>query len=151
MKGIGCVFYTFFERGTVMFATKKSYTVADIDKDLEKIRKKEERRRKAKETMKKVGKFVTENWEMIVIFSPVIIAAGTGLVRTSGRVVKGIVDNVTLTREKNIKKFYCYDRSLGHYWALRRNLTNAEWVQIDKRKAAGERLGDILADLKVLK
>lgn len=134
-----------------MFTSKKAYTVVDIDRDLEKIRKKNERRQKFQNMTRKVGKFVTDNWEMIIIFSPVIIAAGTGLVRTSGRVVKGIVDNVTLTREKNIKKFYCYDRSLGHYWALRRNLTNSEWVQIDKRKAAGERLGDILADLKVLK
>lgn len=151
MKSIGRVFNTLFRKGTVMFATKKAYTVDDIEKDLEKIRKKHERKQRFRNMTKKAGKFVTENWEMIVIFSPIIIAAGTGLVRTSGKVVSSVIHNVNLTREKNIKKFYCYDRSLGHYWALRRNLTNSEWVQIDKRKAAGERLGDILADLKVLK
>ena len=56
-----------------------------------------------------------------------------------------------MDKEKKVKDLYCYDRSLGHYWALRRELTNAEWVLVDKRKANGERLADILDELKVLK
>ena len=54
-------------------------------------------------------------------------------------------------KEKDLKDLYCYDRSLGHYWRLRRELTNAEWIEIDKRKNNGERLADILDELKVLK
>ena len=56
-----------------------------------------------------------------------------------------------MKEEKQLKNDYCYDRSLGHYWKLRRELTNEEWIAIDKRKRNGERLGDILAELKVLK
>ena len=54
-------------------------------------------------------------------------------------------------KEKNLKDLYCYDRSLGHYWKLRRELTNSEWVKIDQRKQNGERLADILDELKALK
>jgi len=59
--------------------------------------------------------------------------------------------NVNLRKEKDVKELYCYDRSLGHYWVLRRELTNREWIEIDQRKKNGERLADILSELKVLK
>lgn len=58
---------------------------------------------------------------------------------------------IKLNKEKDLKDLYCYDRSLGHYWKLRRELTNTEWVEIDKRKNNGERLSDILSEMKVLK
>lgn len=54
-------------------------------------------------------------------------------------------------KEEAVKNLYCYDRSLGHYWCLRRELSNKEWLEIDQRKKNGERLSDILAELKVLK
>ena len=50
-----------------------------------------------------------------------------------------------------MKDLYCYDRSLGHYWRLRRELSNKEWLEIDQRKKNGERLADILDEMKVLK
>ena len=46
--------------------------------------------------------------------------------------------HAALTKEQNLKDLYCYDRSLGHYWKLRRELTNEEWLEIDKRKKNGE-------------
>ncbi len=45
----------------------------------------------------------------------------------------------------------CWDASLGHHWVLKRKLSKKEWLKIDRRKANGERLGDILDDLGVLK
>lgn len=39
----------------------------------------------------------------------------------------------------------------GMRWGIRRELKNSEWVEIDKRKANGERLADILSETKVLK
>lgn len=53
--------------------------------------------------------------------------------------------------EEELKDLYCYDRSLGHYWRLRRELSNKEWLEIDQRKKNGERLADILDEMKVLK
>lgn len=76
-----------------------------------------------------------------------ITAATTGI----PFIVKKGIKGVQLKKQENLKNLYCYDRSLGHYWKLRRELTNDEWVYIDKRKANGERLADILDELKVLK
>ena len=87
------------------------------------------------------------NQEMILILSPIIIGAaagGTKLIRVVGR-------NINLRKEERLKNLYCYDRSLGHYWKLKRELKNSEWVTIDKRRKSGERLAEILSDMKVLK
>ena len=65
--------------------------------------------------------------------------------------VKVVGKYVNQHKQEDLKDLYCYDRSLGHYWKLRRELTNDEWLEIDKRKKNGERLSDILDELKVLK
>lgn len=81
----------------------------------------------------------------------IALAVGTALVGAIGGGIKFATKRANLHKEKLLKNNYCYDRSLGHYWKLRRELTNDEWVQIDKRKKNGERLADILDSLKVLK
>ena len=58
---------------------------------------------------------------------------------------------INLRKQEELKDLYCYDRSLGHYWRLRRELSNKEWLEIDQRKKNGERLSDILAEMTVLK
>lgn len=85
-----------------------------------------------------------QNRETILFLGPIVITGTTTLIRVVGK-------NVNLRKEKDLKTLYCYDRSLGHYWALRRQLTNREWIEIDRRKKNGERLADILSELKVLK
>ena len=40
---------------------------------------------------------------------------------------------------------------MGHYWKLKRRLSNKDWASIDKRYREGERLADILNDLDVIK
>lgn len=116
------------------------YTV----EDLEKAKKKAQRREWVKNKVNAATCWFYNNKEMIIILGPVVVGAiGTG--------VKVLSRNVSMKKEKDLKDLYCYDRSLGHYWTLRRKLTNAEWVEIDKRKNNGERLADILSELKVLK
>ena len=44
-----------------------------------------------------------------------------------------------------------YDHSLNTRWQLKRPLTNEENVQLEMRRANGERIGDILDSMKVLK
>ncbi len=88
--------------------------------------------------------WIRDNKEMIMVLGPGAIAGVVTIVKTIGR-------HVNLRKEENIKDMYCYDRSLGHYWQLRRELTNKEWLEIDTRKKNGERLADILEELKVLK
>lgn len=90
------------------------------------------------------GRWINDNKEIILILGPSALGAVTTGVKAVGR-------HVQRGKEKDLKDLYCYDRSLGHYWKLRRELTNSEWVEIDKRKKNGEHLGDILDELKVLK
>lgn len=106
----------------------------------------EKARRKAwvKDKINKVKFWYNNNREVIIVFGPVIVGAITTGVKVVGK-------RVNLAKQQNLKDLYCYDRSLGHYWKLKRELTNKEWIEIDKRKANGERLADILDELKVLK
>nr|DAI11819.1 MAG TPA: hypothetical protein [Caudoviricetes sp.] len=88
--------------------------------------------------------WIVRNKEAVVTLTPVII----GGVTTVSKVVS---KRINLRKQENLKDLYCYDRSLGHYWRLRRELTNKEWLEIDQRKKNGERLSDILEQMKVLK
>ena len=123
-----------------MFNKEKRVEVVDFTKELER----RERREKIQRKINEFTDWVNANKEMIFLIGPAVIGGGTAL-------VKGVNRQIKLNKEKNLKELYCYDRSLGHYWKLRRELTNSEWIEIDKRKKNGERLADILDELKVLK
>ena len=114
------------------------YTVED------KAFKKEERKRKFEEKKRHFFGWCNDNKEWLIPVVPLVIGGVTATVKVAGK-------HVNLNKQKDVKELFCYDRSLGHYWALKRKLTNAEWIEIDKRKASGERLADILEELKVLK
>lgn len=117
----------------------KVYTV----KELERARKKAQIREWCTDKKQKAENWVHEHKEQIVTYGPIVvggIAAGA----------KMLSKHAALAKEQDLKDLYCYDRSLGHYWKLRRELTNDEWLEIDKRKKNGEKLGDILDELKVL-
>lgn len=100
--------------------------------------RKEAKRRQFKEKLnqkfQKGKEWIVRNKEAVIVLTPIVI--------------KGAVN---LHKEEQLKDLYCYDRSLGHYWKLKRELTNKEWLEIDQRKKNGERLSDILDELKVLK
>ena len=113
--------------------------------------KKEQKRRERKEwwndKLEGTRNFFYNNKELIFFATPIAIGLVGGVAKGAGLLIK----RSNLRKAEQIKNHYCYDRSLGHYWALRRELTNSEWVEIDKRKRSGERLADILDELKVLK
>ncbi len=88
--------------------------------------------------------FVIRNKEYLLTLTPVLIGGVTTVCKVVGK-------RMNLCKQKEVKDLYCYDRSLGHYWRLRRELSNKEWVDIDRRKRNGERLADILESMKVLK
>lgn len=99
---------------------------------------------KIKNTFYAIKDYCVKNPE-IALFAVTTIVGAIGFLGKNGfRMLK-------LRKEAQVKDLYCYDRSLGHYWKLRRELTNDEWVTIDKRKRDGEKLADILDELKVLK
>lgn len=80
------------------------------------------------------------------MFTPLIVGSIPVITKT----VTGVTKHANLRKEQKIKELYCYDPSLGHYWKLNRKLSNSDWVKIDRRRQAGERMSDILNDMKVL-
>ena len=52
--------------------------------------------------------------------------------------------------ETALKERYIYDRSMGHYWKCRKKPSTREYLEIERRKNAGESLGNILTDMKLL-
>lgn len=126
---------------------KETIKIDDFRKESKKREFKEKVKEKVKEkasnAYQKTKAFCINNREIVI---PVAITLSTGLVKISKMAVK----SKNLKKEEQLKEEYCYDRSLGHYWKLRRPLTNDEWLEIDQRKRDGERLSDILAELKVL-
>lgn len=49
------------------------------------------------------------------------------------------------------KRTRIYDSSSGNYWHLKKELTKKQWLKVNKRKKAGEKTGDILKSMRVLK
>lgn len=82
--------------------------------------------------------------EEILILGPAAIGAISVGVKVIGK-------RINLHKEEQLKDFRVYDTSLGHYWELRKKLSNSQWLEIERRRGAGESLGDILYDMKVLK
>ncbi len=81
------------------------------------------------------------------------LAAGLGIavLKLGGKAVKAVARIHCANTESRNRDLRCYDASLGHYWELKRKLRKEDWLKIDRRKRSGERLGDILNDLGVLK
>jgi len=85
-----------------------------------------------------------ENKDILVVIVPAAAAIIGGGVKLGSRALNTY-------KVKHLQECTCYDRSLGHYWQLKRPLSNAEWVSIEQRRKNGERLADILTELRVLK
>lgn len=112
--------------------------------DFKKEAKKRAFKEKVKQKLARGKEIVINNKEAIAILTPIIIK---GITTTT----KAVTKNASLRKEEKNKNLYCYDPSLGHYWKLKRELTNSEWLEIDRRRSKGERYADILDDLRVLK
>lgn len=119
--------------------------VYDYD-ELVNNKKKADRRAWVYEKVTKAKWFVEDHKAQIAA----VAAATPVVVGTIMQIARMVSQQDRLKKAKDLKELYCYDRSLGHYWKLRRELTNDEWLAIDARKRSGERLGDILKELNVL-
>ena len=113
-------------------------------KDIYESQRVKDLKSKIKEKLNNGKDWVIDNKETVMVLAPIVIGFATPI-------VKAVSKNITLKKAKDVKELYCYDRSLGHYWSLKRELTNNEWIAIDRRRKCGERLADILDSMKVLK
>lgn len=112
----------------------------DITKDYERREKKLKRERKRKELMD----WANEHKGAIVTGTMAFLALAKTVTKTAGKAYG-------MHMERRNKDLRCYDASLGHYYELSRKLSNRDWLEIDRRKARGDRLGDILEDLRALR
>lgn len=112
----------------------------DVTRDM----KKAERKAKWKARLNKAHEWWLDNRQYVIIAVPFV----TGMI-AKGIQVFGKTHNLRL--EERTKDCRCYDTSLGHYWELKRKLSNDEWLYINARRESGDDLGSILEDLRVLK
>ena len=84
--------------------------------------------------------WIDDHKEALLVIVPVSLAA----IKLGGKAINTY-------KVQRLQNCTCYDRSLGHYWQLKRPLKNEEWVAIEQRRKNGERLADILSELRVLK
>lgn len=85
-----------------------------------------------------------ENKEIFAVIAPAALGAAAWGFRVLGK-------RANLRKEQILKDKFVYDTSLGHYWELKKKLTNEQWVEIENRRRNGESLGNILARMGVLK
>lgn len=120
----------------------KTYYITEDDFIKEK--RKQERKARRRQKMVKAANWTAENLGNILTVAAILAPTAAVITKTVGR-------RMNLHKEENLKKLYCYDTSLGHYWRLKRPLKNSDWTKIDKRRRNGEALATILEDMKVLK
>lgn len=104
----------------------------------------EEKSEKAKRKALAVIDWGKDHKETIIVFGPVIVGSVIEIIKITSK-------RHTVNEEKALKERYIYDRSLGHYYEMKRQPKRSEWLQIDQRKQNGETLGEILNDMKLLK
>ena len=84
--------------------------------------------------------------------NPELALAGVGLgvagIQYFGKMA---IKDIRTNREIKLQKCSVYDHSAGHRWTLRRELTTEEWLMVGRRREAGEKLADILEEMRVLK
>ena len=120
--------------------------VIDV-KSLEKKVKKERFKRKVKEKVQNTIYWINENKEFLII----VVPAASAILGGGFKVIRSISRNVALAQEKRIKDMRIYDRSMGKYIELKRPLKNADMKTILERRENGEKLSNILMDLKLIK
>ena len=135
--------YTLCYEKNLIFKEEMDMSEVTI-KDFQKEARRRAFKEKVSSKIQSTKDWVVRNKDAVITLTPVVVGGVTTVVKVVGKYVNQ-------HKQEDLKDLYCYDRSLGHYWKLRRELTNDEWLEIDKRKKNGERLSDILDELKVLK
>lgn len=123
-----------------------------IDEKAFKKEEKEKRKQKEKQAKRLRRKeWFTRNLGTILTVTPIAVGAVTAIVGKTTNLLRVAHRRSMIEKEQKLKDLYCYDRSLGHYWQLKRKLSNSDWVVINQRRSKGDSLADILADMDVLK
>lgn len=92
-------------------------------------------------------KFWNENKEFVLFVG---IPVATSLIGLGKAGIKAAGKNRAVRTEIKMKNRRFYDPSLRCYWNLNHELSNSEKVMISKRRKSGEKLSDILSDMRLI-
>ena len=92
--------------------------------------------------VKNLIKWCAENQEVCYVL--------IGVISIISSIYKKYFYKTAAEREADYQRKHIYDYSLGHHWTLRREMTTSEMLELNRRKAYGENMGDILQSMRVL-
>lgn len=101
-------------------------------------------KRKLKDKYESAKGWVVLHEQDLMFYIPIGLAAAAGLYKIGAKQHR-------LNTERKLKDLYIYDRSMGRYVELRRKLNQRDLLTISQRRKMGERLTDILIDLKLVR
>ena len=93
---------------------------------------------------------VREAWEFAKEHPAESLAAATAGAGGLMGLIKRHDRYATLRKEQELKDRYLYDRSIGKYWKMRKTPSVGEQLEIERRKRAGESMGDIMSSMRLL-
>lgn len=99
---------------------------------------------RAKEKYEKAKEWVKENQQLVIVLGPVVAGGIVEMIKIGTR-------RRTVNEERALKERFVYDRSGGHYYELKRQPKQSEWLMIEQRRNNGESLGEILQSMRLLK
>lgn len=116
--------------------------------------KRQELKEKIKETWNKTKRNLKKGCEWIKENPEEAATIATGILFGIGAAGKGIASvdrRIQAAQERRDDRCNIYDPSLDIQWKTKRGLTTAQALEYQRRVAAGEKRGDVLKDMKVLR
>lgn len=101
---------------------------------------------RTKRALHDLGVWATYNPDKAALLGGTVAAVLGGVCKLS----KEIRHESRIREERDLKNLYIYDRSLGCWHRLRRPMRPSEKLEMEQRKARGERLSYILSSMKLL-
>lgn len=106
--------------------------------------------KKEKSKLDNATEWFNNNRDFAIIVIPAVITVSTILLKGGISLIKSAYRIKQANKIQQQKARTMYDYSLHRYWTLRRDLTNMEMMEIARRRKDGEKLAEILRDLKVI-
>ena len=107
----------------------------------------EEKKRKAKEKMEDLKAKASCLWanhkEEIIVLTPIVVGGASSLIKSGVRAYQTKSEN----RHRDLET---YDPRSGQYFTLKRKMSNAQKLELERRMANGERKGDILRSMRLI-
>ena len=99
----------------------------------------------------KVKTKAAQIWETCKENKEVVIAVGSVVIPAGIEIVKMSVKSIDKKTEDTHRRKEMWDPVEGHWWKLKRELTSREYLEVEHRVKNGEKRGEVLYDMGVLK